>query len=106
MVVKLFNVFIIVLISTDNCVFLNFDETRIDIIRQGTLFGFMTCFFLLDVYSRPQLDEISNRSDRISRMAYVLISLCGLLVALSVPGKTFFDGSAIVIINAFSYSFK
>ncbi|GAA5976071.1 hypothetical protein JCM5350_000303 [Sporobolomyces pararoseus] len=106
MVVKLFNVFIIVLISTDNCVFLNFDETRIDIIRQGTLFGFMTCFFLLDVYSRPQLDEISNRSDRISRMAYVLISLCGLLVALSVPGKTFFDGSAIVIINAFSYSFN
>jgi hypothetical protein len=106
MLVKLVNVFIIVLISSDNCVFLNFDPIKLDVIRQGTLFAFMSSFFLLDVYSRPQLDEISNRSDRISRMGYVLISLCGLLVALKVPGQNFFDGSAIVLVNAFSYSFK
>ncbi|GAA5907037.1 uncharacterized protein JCM6883_006120 [Sporobolomyces salmoneus] len=106
MLVKLVNVFIVVLISTDNCVFLNFDETKLDIIRQGTLFAFMSAFFLLDVYSRPQLDKISNRSDRISRFGYVGVSLCGLLVALSVPGKSVWDGSAIVVINAFSYTFN
>lgn len=106
MAVKLLNVFIVVLISSDNCVFKDFDEPKLSIIRQGSLFAFMGLFFLLDVYTRPQLDEISNRSDRISRLGYVGISLCGLLVALSVPGKNFFENSAVVIINAFAYSFK
>ncbi|GAA6010574.1 hypothetical protein JCM11491_002978 [Sporobolomyces phaffii] len=107
MSVKLVNVFIVVLISADNCVFLDrYSESKLDVIRQATLFVFMTAFFALDVYSRPQLDEISNRSDRISRLGYVGISLCGLLVALGVPGRRFWDGSAIVVINAFSYSFN
>ncbi|GAA5930311.1 uncharacterized protein JCM15063_004770 [Sporobolomyces koalae] len=106
MAVKLANCLIVVLISPDNCVFKGFNERRLDIIRQGALFAFMMVFFLLDVYSRPQLDEISNRSDRISRLSYVCIALCGLLVALSVPGSSFFEGSAIVIVNAFSYSFN
>lgn len=106
MAVKLCNTFIVVLLSSENCVFYRFDETKLDVIRQGTLFAFMTAFFLLDVYSRPQLDAISNRSDRISRLAYVGVSLCGMLVALSVPGSDFWDGTAIVLINALSYTFK
>ncbi|GAA6064386.1 hypothetical protein JCM10212_002919 [Sporobolomyces blumeae] len=104
MAVKLVNVFLVVLISKDNCIFKTYGETKLDVIRQGSLFAFMMFFFLLDVYSRPQLDPISNRSDRVSRAGYVGISLCGLFVALSLPGSRFFDEGAIIIINSVTYS--
>ncbi|KAI5474993.1 hypothetical protein MNV49_002116 [Pseudohyphozyma bogoriensis] len=51
-------------------------------------------------FSRANLDYLSNNSDRVSRVCYVVIALIGLLVALNVQGSAALGGG----VNMISYA--
>jgi hypothetical protein len=92
-------VILIVILTKNNCLFRNHTSASLSIIRQGSLLAFMSLFLLADAISKPFLDYISNNSDRVSRIGYVVISLIGLLVALDVPGKDKLGGGVLITVN-------
>lgn len=59
----------------------------------------MSVYLFAMTISKPYLDYISNQSDWVSRLGYVLVSLIGLLVALEVPGNNALGGGVLLTVN-------
>lgn len=106
MLVKLVNILLIVLLTKENCIFRNHTRARLSVVRQATLLVFMALFLLADTISKPFVNYISNNSDRVSRIGFVLIALIGLLVALKVPGNGAFGGWVLVLVSVVVYGFN
>lgn len=64
----------------------------------------MIVFFVFDTMAGPYIDSLSNNSDWVSRITYVLISLYGLLLALNVPGRALLDGSLLLMTTVICYT--
>ncbi|GJN94294.1 hypothetical protein Rhopal_007368-T1 [Rhodotorula paludigena] len=96
---KLVNVLLVVLIQKNNCLLRTYTTLYLSIVRQGCLLAFMALFCILSAWSSPYLTLISNSSDLISRIGFVLFALLGLLAALSIPGTD----SAVVLTNVVVY---
>lgn len=62
----------------------------------------MALFCILSAWSSPYLTLISNSSDLVSRIGFVLLALFGLLAALSIPGTD----PAVVLTNIVVYGLK
>lgn len=90
---------IVVILQRENCLFRSQTSVYLGVVRQGSLVAFMSLFLLHMAFSKPFLDSISNRSDRVSRIGYVAIAVVGLLVALDVKGKEQLGGPILILIN-------
>lgn len=106
MLVKLINVVLIVILSTSNCLFLNRSAKYTAIIRTACQLVVMTIFLASSLFYQPFIAALSNASDRVSRIAYVLVALFGLLVALDVPGEGILAGPMTTFVEVVSYSFS
>ncbi|GAA5877534.1 hypothetical protein JCM3774_005898 [Rhodotorula dairenensis] len=82
LVFKLLNVFIVVVIQKNNCVFRHYSTTYLSVIRQGCLLAFLSLYSLFAMRTLPYLDIPSNSSDVCSRVGYSLLAMLGLLAAL------------------------
>lgn len=106
MLVKLVNILLIVVLSPNNCLFFNRSPSSIAIVRSGSQLAVMTVFLGLSLRVQPFMAALSNASDRVSRIAYVIIALLGLLVALDIPGVTILGGVVATLVEVVSYSFS
>lgn len=106
MLVKLVNILLVVLLTKDNCIFRSYTASSLTVIRQASLLGFMTLFLIADTFSKPFIDMISNNSDRVSRIGFVVLALLGLLVALNVPFKATLAGPITIAVDIISYGFN
>jgi hypothetical protein len=62
----------------------------------------MCIYLLVQSITAQFIDPISNASEWTSHMNFVLTALLGLLVALAVPGQTFWNGWALYMQVIFS----
>jgi hypothetical protein len=97
---KLTSLLIVAIISPDSCLTLSITKNHVSrgtlaVARQAVLLGVMCIFLLVQSITAPFIDPISNASEWTSRMNFVLTALLGLLVALAVPGQTFWNGWAL-----------
>ena len=83
---------IVAIIDPDNCLFRTLPRTHILVARQGILLGAMCAFFATQCVLTPFLDPVSNASEWMSRLNYVLTAVISLCVALDVAGKAVLDG--------------
>jgi hypothetical protein len=79
---KLSALLIVAILSPDNCAFRSFDRGTISIIRQSVLTVSMLVWFLIQCFLAPFVDPVSNASEWISRLNYLLTSGLGLFTAL------------------------
>ena len=89
---------VVAVIDPDNCLFRTLDRTHVMVARQGVLLGAMVCFFVSQCILTPFLDPVSNASEWMSRLNYVLTAIIALLVALNVPGETIIDGPILYML--------
>ncbi|ORY68070.1 hypothetical protein BCR35DRAFT_326470 [Leucosporidium creatinivorum] len=104
MLIKLVNVLLIVIIQKNNCAFRSYSSIYLGVVRQGSLVAFMSLFLLSMRASKPFADVISNTSDMVSRIGYVVIAVIGLLVALDVKGEEALGGPVLILVNVVVYS--
>ncbi|KAG8742758.1 hypothetical protein FRC10_000925 [Ceratobasidium sp. 414] len=95
--VKLTSLLIVAVVSPDSCLALSLAKNHISrgtlaIARQATLLAAMAGFLVLQTVAAPFVDPVNNANEWTSRMNFVLTALLGLLVALNVPGQTFWNG--------------
>ncbi|KPV73435.1 uncharacterized protein RHOBADRAFT_55175 [Rhodotorula graminis WP1] len=100
LIFKLVNVILVVLIQKNNCLFREYGETYLSVVRQGCVLGLVALFCIASAISSPYLTRISNSSDIVSRIGYVFLALLGLLSALSAPGTD----PAVIAVNVVVYS--
>ncbi|KAI0348576.1 hypothetical protein BDW22DRAFT_1319309 [Trametopsis cervina] len=103
MFAKLSALLTVAVIDPDNCFFRTLDRTHVQVTRQIVLLIAMLCFFLGQCFMSPFLDPISNASEFVSRLNYVLTAVIALLVALNVPGKGVLDGAVLYIVYIITY---
>ncbi|KAG8693317.1 hypothetical protein FRC08_009199 [Ceratobasidium sp. 394] len=106
--VKLTSLLIVAVVSPDSCLALSLAKNHVSrdtlaIARQATLLAAMTGFLVLQTVAAPLVDPVSNASEWTSRMNFVLTSLLGLLVALNVPGQTFWNGWGLYAVYILTY---
>lgn len=89
---KLTALMVVATIDPDNCVFRSASRDEVKIARQSVLLAAMCCFFVLQCLVSPFLDPVSNASEWVSRLNYVLTSAIALCVALEIPGKEALSG--------------
>lgn len=104
MLIKLSNVLIILLVSPANCVFPTHTASNLSILRQSTLVALLSLFLILNIISKPYIDAVSNRSERVSRIGFVLVALIGLLVALEVGGYQTLGGPILIAVQVIVYA--
>ncbi|KAK0559210.1 hypothetical protein OC844_004578 [Tilletia horrida] len=103
---KLSNVLIISVLTRNNCLW-RFQHTKtMLLIQQGILIGWMSTLLGVHILIKPFVDMISNRSEMVSRIGYVLTAILGLLVALNVNGSTVYRSTILYIVQGFSYTFN
>lgn len=95
MAAKLTALLVVALIDPDNCFFRSLDRTRVMVARQGILLGAMAAFFARQCVLVPFLDPVSNASEWMSRLNYVLTAVIALCVVLDVPGEGVLDGPVL-----------
>ncbi|THH34000.1 hypothetical protein EUX98_g138 [Antrodiella citrinella] len=91
------------IVNPDNCLFRTLTRNYVAIARQILLLLAMLSFFLVQCILVPFLDPVSNASEWISRLNYVLTSALSLAIALNVPGQAFLNGPLLYIIYAVTY---
>ena len=89
---KLTALLVVAFIDPDNCLFRSLNRTHVMVARQSILLSAMTAFFVRQCILVPFLDPVSNASEWMSRLNYVLTSVIALLVALNVRGEAILDG--------------
>ncbi|KIM22943.1 hypothetical protein M408DRAFT_269120 [Serendipita vermifera MAFF 305830] len=100
---KLSALLIVAILSGDNCAFRSFNRDTINIVRQSVLTGSMVVWFLIQCFLAPFEDPVSNASEWISRLNYVLTSGLGLCVALFPTTTGVLNGVVLYIIYALTY---
>ncbi|PWN50271.1 hypothetical protein IE53DRAFT_316116 [Violaceomyces palustris] len=103
LVFKLSNLLIITVLSKNNCLFRGNTTKRMLVIQQIVLIVIMSALLGIHVFATPFVDKISNRSEMVSRIGYVLTAIIGLLVALNVSGSTVYNTTILYIIQACTY---
>lgn len=71
------------------------------IARQSLLLSLFSLLFLLQCIWAPFIDQVSNASEWVSRINYLLTALVGLGVALNVPGKDALNGPILYMYAPF-----
>jgi hypothetical protein len=92
---KLSALLIIAFIDPNNCFFRTFPTQSVMLIRQCVLLTGTVVFFGLQCLFTPFLDPLSNASEWMSRLNYILTSLIALLVVLDVPGSDIIGGAVL-----------
>ncbi|KIP11367.1 hypothetical protein PHLGIDRAFT_99506 [Phlebiopsis gigantea 11061_1 CR5-6] len=101
--VKLTALLVVAVVDPDNCLFRSLPRTHVMVARQITLLSAMVGFFLTQCFLNPFLNPISNASEWVSRLNYVLTAIIALCVALNVPGEAILDGPILYIVYIFTY---
>lgn len=91
----------VAIIDPDNCLFRTLPRAGVLVARQSILLAAMVGFFLSQCFLTPFLDPVSNASEWMSRLNYVLTAAIALCVALDVPGKAVLDGAILYMYVAF-----
>jgi hypothetical protein len=127
MMIKLVNVLLLVIISTSNCVFLNRSPTYVAVVRSSCQLVIMSIFLAASFIVKPVSSrlifthhsdsfhfiyrlcttqfiwQLSNSSDQVSRLAYAVVALFGLFVALDLPGSAIFGNQLMILVEVTSY---
>jgi hypothetical protein len=85
---KLTALLIVALAAPDNCILHTLPSHGILLARQILLILAMTGFLILQCLKAPFIDPVSNASEWVSRMGYVITSLIGLVGVLATQGST------------------
>ena len=92
---KLTALLVVAVVDPDNCLFRSLSRTHVAVARQITLLVAMTGFFLTQCFLAPFSNPVSNASEWMSRLNYVLTAIIALCVALDVPGEAILDGPVL-----------
>ncbi|PWN89441.1 hypothetical protein FA10DRAFT_145352 [Acaromyces ingoldii] len=101
---KLSTLLIISIFTKDNCIWRTKNTRLVLVIQQTVLICLQAVLMAAHIIVKPFVDPISNRSEMVSRVGYVLTATIGLLVALQVQGSTVYNTTILYIIQAFSYT--
>ncbi|CAG8515043.1 15568_t:CDS:2 [Rhizophagus irregularis] len=97
---KFFLIFLVCVISKDNCLFRSFSRSRIETINYGLQVTFMVILFVLHWRNEPFLYKSQNLSEYWSRAGYVITTVLGLLTVLKVGPERKIT-IAVIAINVF-----
>ncbi|KAK0549905.1 hypothetical protein OC845_002888 [Tilletia horrida] len=101
---KFTNVLVISSLTRNNCLWRFQHAKTMQLVQQGILIGLMSFLLGIHVYIKPFVDMISNRSEMVSRICYVLTALLGLVVALR--GSSVYQSTLLYIVLGCSYLFN
>lgn len=101
---KFSNMLLISVFTQNNCLWRRFEAKTMLITQESVLIAVQTVLLIVHLVVRPFLDEISNRSELVSRSGYVINSILGLLVALQLKDSQLYNTWVLYIVYAFTYS--
>jgi len=104
LVFKFSNMLIISVFTQDNCLWRKFEAKTMLVTQEGVLIGVQSVLLVVHLIVRPFIDEISNRSELVSRAGYVIDSILGLLVALQLKNVKVYDTWILYIVYVFTYA--
>lgn len=99
---KFSTLIIIAVINPDNCLFRTLIRSYVSITRQAILVCVMVAFFVLQCIWAPFVDPVSNASEWVSRVNYLLTALVGLGVAANMPGQAILNGPVLYMYEPFA----
>jgi len=94
---KLSALLVVAILSPDNCAFRSFDRGVVNIVRQSVLTAFMFIWFLLQCLLVPFVDPVSNASEWVSRLNYLLASALGLWAFLDPADSSVLNGAVLYV---------
>lgn len=94
---KLSALLIVAILSPDNCAFRSLDREVVDIVRQSVLTASMLIWFLLQCFLVPFVDPVSNASEWISRLNYLVTSAIGLWASLDSAASSVLNGIVLYV---------
>lgn len=103
---KLSTLLIISVFTQQNCLWQHRSTREMLVIQQSVLIGIQSLLLGIHLAIKPFVDQISNRSELVSRSSYTVTSIIGLLVALQVQGSTVYQSVILYIVQAITYVFN
>jgi hypothetical protein len=100
---KFSNIFVISVFVQDNCLWRKYDAKKIAVVQQCILIVMQTILLIVHIAVRPFIDQISNRSELVSRVGYVIDDLIGLFVVTQVKHAQKIDAGLLYTVYVFTY---
>lgn len=101
---KLPNLLVISVFTQQNCLWQKFSTRNLLISQQSVLICLQVVLLVVHLFVQPFVDAISNRSELVSRLGYVVTSVLGLLVALQVKGSTVYQSTILYVVYSITYT--